>query len=132
MLQGPGGFRILSQWKIAVFGVHHVVRFEPVVAHQVRCLVEPMLPECRCGPGVFQRSVADWAKGAEVRMVEAPADAESTDSVQQGLVGIGGSPNYELNGHPRRAAGMQRVFRPTVQLSLSLSHNQLSDPLEVV
>ena len=64
-------------------------------------------------------------------MVKAAAGAQSADGVEQRLVGIGGGPNHELNRHPRRPAGMQRVSWLTVRLSLPLLDNQRSDPVVV-
>src|SRR3954463_16822377 len=91
-----------------------------------------MLPEGRCGPGIFQRSVADWPEGTEMRMVKTAADTQPTDGVQQGTIGIGSSSNHKLNRHSRRPAGMQRVSRLTGGLSLPFLNNQLPDPFVVV
>src|SRR4051794_41540754 len=99
MLQRPGGFGILSQWKIAGFGVHHVLRGKLVVTHQVRSLIKPMLPERRCCPGILQGSVADGPEGAEMRMVKAAAGTQPANGVQQGAISIGGGSDHKLNRH---------------------------------
>ena len=51
-------------------------------------------------------------EGAEMGMVHGTVFLQPSDGGEQGAVGIGGGPDHELHGHPRGAAGVDRIGGP--------------------